>query len=175
MGTFNFSRWKAGVMTRLRLAHRSPSKVVTPNCRIWTRGFSGGFTKSPFLSTNINLINSGSPIISLGLVSIQLRETFPEKFTNESVSGLFFFLPKWNHKRKNIVTVRIILKYLQKLSLLIISICIFNFYMMAESYGLDLMINLEYTICYNCNHSCIFIKEKTSYLILWIIKIMWLL
>ena len=84
--TFNFSRWKAGVIRRLRLAHLCPSNVDTPNCRRSTRGFNGGFTKSPFLSANINLINSGSAIISLGLVSIQPRDTFPEKLTLESVS-----------------------------------------------------------------------------------------
>jgi hypothetical protein len=96
--TFSFSRWKAGVMSLLRFAQCSPSKVDTPCCRIFTRGFSGGLTKSPFLSVNISLINSGSAITSLGLVSIQPRETFP-KTTFNSLMNQFLLFRKTKQKQ----------------------------------------------------------------------------
>ena len=125
--TFNFSRWKAGVISLLCLAHRSPSKFDNPSCSIFARGnglgpvhrcdadtwpkldtchpcngssalehwrqaksfvrgFNGGFTKLPFLSANINHINSVSPAINLGLVPIQIRDIFPI-FSNITLLG----------------------------------------------------------------------------------------
>ena len=77
--TFNFSKWKADVITLLRLVQASPSNEDNPNVRRLERGLRGGFTKCPFLFVKINLVSSASLIMSLGFLPNQHNEIFPAR------------------------------------------------------------------------------------------------
>jgi len=74
--TFNFSKWKADVT---RFVQVSPSNEDNPKNRRLMRGLRGGLTKCPFLFVKINLVNSTSAIMSLGLLPNQHNEMFPTR------------------------------------------------------------------------------------------------
>jgi len=91
--TFNFSRWKAGVMIFLLLAHSSPSRLVRPLVRICMRGFTGGFLNCPDLSEKISFTKSGSHIITLGVgpahrTHILPAETAPKSWMHITLTKL---------------------------------------------------------------------------------------
>jgi len=75
--TFNFSRWKACVITLLRLVQVSPSNEDNPNARSFMKGLRGGFTT--FLCVIINLVSSAFAIMSLGFLPNQHNEISPTR------------------------------------------------------------------------------------------------
>ena len=78
--TFNFSKWKAGLMIFLCFAHSSSSWLINPLARNLTNGLLFGFLQLK-LFDKTSFTSSGSMMFTLGLGPNHMNELFPTRYT----------------------------------------------------------------------------------------------